>query len=373
MRRSVDHTIDLASRVGMGIVRWTAFGVILVAAGIGLLFLTRGTAVQRVRAVGADAAPVAPGEPAFPLSVALLTGTPLVIGNRVELALDGNGTFPRLWSDLRGAREAITVQIYFASPGGVADTLAAILAERARAGVGLWLLYDAFGTSLPDDFLERLRWAGVRAVPFRPHSFDNLWVVQNRSHVHGIIIDGQIGWTGGFGIDDKWLGGGRTPTEWRETNARIEGPAVLQLQSAFIAGWTEATGELLTGRTTVTVHDEVSRSPDSSIRNPRSGARQPNAISRCRAPVRASGSGSRTPISRLTRTSWRCSSERPSAVSTCDCWLAVRVPTSAQHGGPRTPSTTPCCRPVCGSGSTNPPHYTRRLSSSTACGSPSAR
>ncbi len=239
---------DLASWIGTGIVRWSIFALIGVAAIIGLLFLTRGTAVRSVRGLGTEGAPVAPAEPEFPLTVALLTGTPIVPGNRVELALNGDGTFPRLWNDLRGAREAISLQLYYAVSGQVADTLAAILIERAQAGVTVWLLYDAFGSSLPDAYLDRLRAGGVRAVAFRPLRFENLWVVQNRSHVRGIVVDGEIGWTGGFGIGDKWLGRGRTPREWRETNVRFEGPAVLQLQAAFIAGWAEATGELLTGR-----------------------------------------------------------------------------------------------------------------------------
>jgi hypothetical protein len=66
--------------------------------------------VRHVRAVGGDGTPVAPAEPAFPLSVALLTGSPLVAGNRVELALDGDGTFPRLWGGHRGARPKIKKQ-----------------------------------------------------------------------------------------------------------------------------------------------------------------------------------------------------------------------------------------------------------------------
>ena len=88
-------------------------------------------------------------------------------------------------------------------------------------------------------------------MAFRPLRLENLWIIQNRSHVRGIVVDGRVGWTGGFGIDDKWLGGGHRPGEWRETNVRFEGPAVLQLQAAFVAAWTEATGELLTGRATI--------------------------------------------------------------------------------------------------------------------------
>ena len=242
-------------RHGGRALRWLVLGVVVVAATVGLLFITRGTAVHRVRGVGADGAPVAPAEPAFPLTVTLLTGAPIVAGNRVELALNGDGTFPRLWADLRAARRSITVQMYYLGPGRVADTLEAILAERAGAGVAVRMLYDAFGSAMPADYYDRLRAAGVQAVAFRPLRFRNLWVVQNRSHVRGIVVDSRIGWTGGFGIDDKWLGDGRREGEWRETNARFEGPAVRQLEAAFVAGWAEATGELLTGRATLDTHE----------------------------------------------------------------------------------------------------------------------
>jgi cardiolipin synthase A/B len=233
-----------ARRAGLGVLHVLA-GLVAI---VGLLFLTRGTAVHRVRAIGGEGAPVAPVETAFPAAVAVLTGAPMAGGNRIEIALDGDGTFPRLWADLRSARRSITVQLYYAAAGGVADTLAAILRERAAAGVMVWLLYDAFGSALPHAYLGALRADGVRVAAFRPFRLKNLWVVQNRSHVRGIVVDGSIGWTGGFGLDDKWLGAGRRPAEWRETNARFEGPAVRQLEAAFVAGWAEATGELLTGR-----------------------------------------------------------------------------------------------------------------------------
>jgi cardiolipin synthase len=254
-RRAASAVAEVTRRLAGRVVRWLVAGVFLVAAVIGLLFITRGTAVRRVQGIGGDGTPVSPAEPTFPLAVALLTGSPILVGNRVELALNGDGTYPRLWADLRSARRAITVQMYYAAPGRVADSLGAILAERARAGVAVYLLYDAFGSSFTDDYLARLRAAGVRAVPFRPLRFRNLWVVQNRSHVRGVVVDGRVGWTGGFGIDDKWLGNARQPGEWRETNVRVEGPAVLQLQAAFVASWSEATGELFSGRATVQRQD----------------------------------------------------------------------------------------------------------------------
>jgi cardiolipin synthase A/B len=62
-----------------------------------------------------------------------------------------------------------------------------------------------------------------------------------------VVIDGHIGYTGGFGLADYWQGDGHEDRQWRESNVRFEGPAVASLQAAFVAGWAEATGVLLTG------------------------------------------------------------------------------------------------------------------------------
>ena len=167
--------------------------------------------------VGGDGRPVAADEPAFPLSVAMLTGATLLPGNRVEIALNGDGTYERLWADLRSARESITLQLYYGHRGQMAATLRQILLDRAAGGVRVHVLYDAFGSSrIPRRDRDSLRQAGVVIVPFRPIRLSALHLAQNRSHVRGIVVDGRIGWTGGFGIDDKWLGDGRTNGSWRE-------------------------------------------------------------------------------------------------------------------------------------------------------------
>jgi cardiolipin synthase len=231
--------------------------VVLIAAVIGVLFVTRGTAVRRVRGVGADGVPVGVTEPDFAATVALLAGGVILPGNKVELALNGDGTYERLWADLRSATESITVQMYYAEPGRVADQLSKILVERALSGIAVFVLYDAFGAGgLKRAYLRALRDAGVRVVAFRPLRFRNLWVVQNRSHIRGVVIDRRVGWTGGFGVDDKWLGDGHTDLAWRDTNIRFEGPAVSQLLAAFAAAWAEATGELFSGRIAVTYEED---------------------------------------------------------------------------------------------------------------------
>lgn len=231
--------------------------VVLALALIGLLHLTRGTAVRHVSGVAADGATISIGEPEFPLMATMATGAWLGPGNRIEVMQNGNGTFPRLWEDLRSAQRSITLQLYYGAPGRLADTLSEILRGRARAGVRVFVLYDAFGTvDMPPDHRDALRASGIVVEPFRPIRLSTLHLAQHRSHVRGIVIDGRVGWTGGFGIDDKWLGDGRNNGSWRETNVRFEGPAVRQLQAAFAAAWVEATGVMFTGRATLEAHSD---------------------------------------------------------------------------------------------------------------------
>jgi cardiolipin synthase len=189
--------------------------------------------------------------------VSMLAGTALAPGHRVEALLNGDGTYDRMWEDLRSARRSITLQLYYGAPGRMARTIGDILRERLAAGVRVFILYDAFGTvDIPADELEAFRAAGANIEPFRPIRLSRLHLAQNRSHVRGIVIDGRIGWTGGFGIDDKWFGDGHTDGAWRETNVRFEGPAVRQLEAAFAAAWAEATGVLFTARLTAESHED---------------------------------------------------------------------------------------------------------------------
>jgi cardiolipin synthase len=259
----------LGAAEGVGIVRgfssfslgpvahWTLRVVVLALALIGFLHVTRGTAVRHVRGVGGDGASIGVGEPEFPLMATMATGAWMAPGNRVDVTQNGDGTFPRLWDDLRSAQRSITLQLYYGAPGRMADTLSEILCDRARAGVRVWVLYDAFGTvDIPKQHRDALQAAGVVVEPFRPLRLSTLHLAQHRSHVRGIVIDSRVGWTGGFGIDDKWLGDGHTKDSWRETNVRFEGPAVRQLQAAFAAAWVEATGIMFTGRATIEVQPD---------------------------------------------------------------------------------------------------------------------
>lgn len=225
-------------------------GILIVAALAltGILSMTRGTPVQAVVAIGDKNGPPTVTDPLFSRSMELYTGIHLSRGNDVRQMLNGDGTYPQLWRDLRAAQRTITVQNYYSQPGAVADTMAVVLKERARAGVRVLLVLDAFGSqNLKKVWADSLREAGVEIGLLRQLHWFSLHDASDRSHVRVVVVDGKVAYTGGFGLADYWLGDGKQADQWRETNVRFVGPAVMGLQAAFAAAWAECTGELISG------------------------------------------------------------------------------------------------------------------------------
>ena len=234
--------MQIAKRIGLALVLL----ILVLFALIGVLAITRGTPVQMVFSEG-DHGPPAVGDSLFGRSFELFTGTHIDPGNDVQPEWNG-AVYPRLYADLHAARETITMQMYYSLPGKIADSVKTILSERARAGVQVLLLLDAFGSQhLVGGWTDSLRSAGVHVALLRKLHWYTIHQATDRSHVRVVVVDGKIGYTGGFGIADYWLGDGHHDEQWRESNIRFEGPAVMQLQSAFAVGWAESTGELITG------------------------------------------------------------------------------------------------------------------------------
>ncbi len=235
--------------------KWVGIGVgllfLVVMALIGWQSTTRGTPVERVLGIGRDGAPPAAGDSLFARTMEIFAGAHLDAQNRVEVHANGNETYPQLWADIRSAKRSLTVQMYYSQPGAVADTMKAVLIDRARNGVRVLLLMDAFGSGpllkKKEEWVQPLQAAGVRVAQLRPLHWYSLNKANFRSHARVVVVDGRVGWTGGFGLADYWLGDGRHDEQWRETNARFEGPTVMELQGVFAAGWAEATGDLLSG------------------------------------------------------------------------------------------------------------------------------
>jgi len=233
--------------------------LVLLFSYIGILYLFRGTPMDRIRVLsdeGAEPTPVT--DDLFCDVMESQTGVEMEPHNTVEVLFNGDGVYPRLFEDLRAAEQLITFHVFWYRPGRLAEQLREILEERARAGVRVLFMHDFFGSHpIDDDYYESMQQAGVEVVTFRPLRHDTLHKVQQRSHTRTVVIDGRIGYTGGFAIADEWLGDGRHEDQWRDTSVRILGPSVLHLQSAFVADWTEACGQLLTGSTLFPRREEL--------------------------------------------------------------------------------------------------------------------
>jgi cardiolipin synthase len=192
--------------------------------------------------------PMMLGEPSFFPTLEAYAGAPIVGGNAVELLFNGEQIFPSLVASIQSAQRTITYAQYFYEDGPVARDIAEALAERCRAGVGVNVLLDAFGSlSIPREYLELMRVSGCHVAWFRPLSQYIFRRYHKRNHRRILVVDGRIGYTGGAGVSRKWMGNGRTEGHWRDTDVRMEGPVVEYLQAAFAENWLEATGMVLGG------------------------------------------------------------------------------------------------------------------------------
>ncbi len=215
---------------------------------IGVLYLTRGTPIRTTRNLDGEGDPPAIEDEDFLETMQLHLGTAFHDGNDIDILPNGDGVFPCLFEDLAAARDLICWHVFWYKPGKLADRVSEVLRERARAGVTVLFLFDVFGAhGIPDEYFEAMRRDGVEVCSFRPVRWNTLHKAQRRTHTRAVVIDGKVGYTGGFAIEDRWLGDGRSPGHWRDTSVRIDGPAVRQLQAAFAADWAEARGELLVG------------------------------------------------------------------------------------------------------------------------------
>jgi cardiolipin synthase len=149
---------------------------------------------------------------------------------------------------IRGAKKTINLEFYIYWDGQVARMFAEALAERARAGVKVNVILDAVGSApTSPELVEFLIRNGVQVEWYHPIRWYTLSRVNHRTHRKLLVVDGEIGFSGGAGIADVWLGDADAPDHWRETMVRVEGPVVTQMQFAFMDNWVKSRGELLTG------------------------------------------------------------------------------------------------------------------------------
>lgn len=171
----------------------------------------------------------------------------MVPGNRAVLLENGDGFFPDMLAAIAAARHSINLESYLFADGEIPSAFARALAERARAGVEVRVLVDAVGARLGATLTEKMRAAGVNVRVYKPIRLFSIFRLGDRTHRRLLIIDGRIGYCGGWGIDDRWRGDARSSSEWRELAVRLEGPVVRQMQRIFMEDWVHTTGEVLHG------------------------------------------------------------------------------------------------------------------------------
>ncbi len=182
----------------------------------------------------------------FLRSMGILLGPALIHGNRVDALLNGDEIFPAMLKAIHGAKNTITFETFIYWSGTIGKEFADALAERARQGVKVHVLVDWVGSSKMDQaLLQHLEQSGVILKRYNKPRWYSIDRLNNRTHRKLLVVDGKIGFTGGVGIADPWLGNGHSPGHWRDTHFRIEGPVVGQLQAAFLNNWIQATGEVL--------------------------------------------------------------------------------------------------------------------------------
>lgn len=183
--------------------------------------------------------------PSFRRSAVAL-GNAMIDGNDATLLKNGDEIFPAMTRDIRLAKKSVNLETYIFQPDRAGRQFALAMIEAARKGVEVRFLIDSFGSKL-GDLEQPLRSAGVKIRKFRPLQPFTLHKIGKRTHRKILVVDGFIAYTGGLGIDEKWLGNARSKSEWRDTQVRVEGPVAAQMQSVFSEDWTFTTGEILAG------------------------------------------------------------------------------------------------------------------------------
>lgn len=168
----------------------------------------------------------------------------LTRGNTIQIYTNGADKFTAMFDDIRQATHHIHLEYFTIYDDKIGNQLVDLLTQKAREGVEVRVIFDQFGShGQHHDMYKRLRDAGGVVAPFLMRSFQLLTVRFNfRNHRKIAIIDGQIGYIGGFNVGDQYLGKFKKFGHWRDTHIRIEGDAVLSLESRFLMDW-NATAE----------------------------------------------------------------------------------------------------------------------------------
>jgi cardiolipin synthase A/B len=179
-------------------------------------------------------------DPLFSGYVSALLGVATTGGNTYQVLTNGDQIFPSMLAAINGARRRISMETYIYEKGTVGDQFSAAFEAAARRGVQVNLVVDALGADkIPNEWRKRLVDAGVRIGDFGQPKWYTLEEVNYRTHRKILVVDGTIGFTGGVGLADHWLGHAQDKDHWRDTMVRVAGPSARFMEGAFNENFVE--------------------------------------------------------------------------------------------------------------------------------------
>ena len=164
-------------------------------------------------------------------------------GNEVELLKDGEEAWPALLAAIEGARGSVLLETYAFADDSVGRSVAALLRRKAGEGVQVRVVYDSVGSISTDrKFFLSLAAAGVGVAEFRPVIYwKPYWNWIKRDHRKTVCVDGNCAFVGGFNITEKDAPASLGGRGWKDTAARVTGPAAAALEGLFWESWAAST------------------------------------------------------------------------------------------------------------------------------------
>jgi cardiolipin synthase len=220
-------------------------GVVSAVSVIGALFFAVGDKPSRIY-TDREVPPVNSLE--FSTALGGLIDAPIEHGGHITILNNGDEFFPDLLQSIRNAKHSINFSVYIWKNGEVSDAVLAALIERQTHGVKVRVLLDGLGAVAASgkDF-EPLVKAGGVVQKFRTPKFGKLTRFHRRNHRRSIVIDGEVGYTGGMAVSDVWRGHAQDKDHWHDMMFKLTGPPARSLQAAFVDTWSSSSGELLVG------------------------------------------------------------------------------------------------------------------------------
>ena len=184
--------------------------------------------------------------PEFPGLLSSLVDTPLRGHSAVALLSGAAEFYDAELEAIAKARRSVHLEAYIFHDSAIGRRFLEALTERARHGVRVRLVIDAWGSMrLPDRYVSRLREAGGEVCWYQPFRWATLKRYNNRTHRELLVVDGRVAFIGGAGIAGWWTDGTRGGPPWRDLVVRVEGPIATALQACFIENWLESSGQVL--------------------------------------------------------------------------------------------------------------------------------